>query len=1235
MTEEQDQGEPPAGEAEARPVHLHAQAAGQGRVYQAGRDQHVHYGQGTRTRTYSEGSEDAECPYPGLASFGRDQARWFRGREALTSALVDTVDRRLRTGGVQIVIGPSGAGKSSLLRAGLLARLAQGALPGSAPWRQILLTPMATPADTLDAALGPDPGGDVMTVDAGGDVRTVVVVDQFEELFTLCPDKAERQVFIDRLSRLAAATDEPPSALVVVGVRADFYAACLEYPQLAESVNHALVVTAMTADQLREAIVHPAQDVGLQIEPGLVEILLRDLGAEGGGRAGYLAGRLPHLAYALRRSWQVRHGSTLTVEGYESTGGIESAIADTAERIYRGLDERGRTIARALFLRLVRVGENTPDSCRRLALDDLVGTGLPQRAADAVIDAFTGERLLAREQDGHRDDVEITHEALIRGWPTLQVWVETDRTELLVRQRLAEDAATWRASGEDTAYLYIDSRLAAATELERGPKGAELTSTERGFVIAATHRARRRTRVVRAVIATLTALFLLAAAAGVVAVLQNQQVTRQRDTAISRQAADASEKVADSSLAAQLSLAAYRIAPTPEARGALLSALSRPVGARMIGHTGPVELVAFRRDGRVLASAASDSTARLWDVSDPARPKTLGVLKGHKGSLIGVAFSPDGRTVATASNDATARLWDVSEPTAPRTVAVLRKHRERVRSVAFAPDGALLATASDDGTTGIWDLSDRTRPRFLAKITADAGFPTVRFGPDSRTMAVSSRAGRAELWDLRTPEHPRRKAVLDGHSGSVTSVAFSSDGRILATASVDTTVRLWDATADGHARRLGTVRGHTALVYDAAFSPDNRTLATASADQTARLWDIADPRSPRPLSNLTGFTNTVTGVAFRPDGQVLATSSADGTVRAWNVSSPAHVADRALLTTSSRYVSRVAYSPDGQLLASTGDDGTAMLWDASDPARALSLATLKGHREEVSGIAFAPNGRRLITSSSDSTAVLWDIADPRHPTVLSRLRGHANAVQSVTFGPDGRLAATTGRDGWTILWDLSQPRHPREASRLGPRDNWINATAFTPDGRTIAVGSGTGAVSIWDIADTTKPERLAVLRAHDNALTDAKFDPTGKLLATSSNDGTTRLWNLARPTRPDPVATLRGHSNTVHGVDFSPDGATLATASLDSSVRLWNIAQPSEPTLRAVISTGTAYAYDVRFSPKGDTLATADGYGHVILSALDLAKAENYVCARAGMAITRAEWAQYVPDLPYAPPCGT
>ncbi|MFD6284739.1 hypothetical protein [Streptomyces sp. NPDC060205] len=1225
MTEERDQGEPPAGETGAGPAHFHAQAAGQGRVYQAGRDQHVHYGQGTRTRTYSEGSEDAKCPYPGLASFGRDQARWFRGREALTSDLVDTLDRRLRTGGVQIVIGPSGAGKSSLLRAGLLARLAQGALPGSAPWRQILLTPTATPADTLDAALGPD---------GNGDARTVVVVDQFEELFTLCPDAAERQVFIDRLTRLAAAADGPPSALVVVGVRADFYAACLEYPQLAESVDDALVVTAMTAEQLREAIVYPAQDVDLEIEPGLVEILLRDLGAEGGGRAGYLAGRLPYLAYALRRSWQVRHGSTLTVEGYESTGGIESAIADTAERIYQGLDERGRTIARALFLRLVRVGDNTPDSSRRLALDDLVGTGLPQRAADSVIDAFTGERLLAREQDEHRDDVEITHEALIRGWPTLQMWVETDRAELLVHQRLAEDAATWRASGEDTAYLYVDSRLAAAAELERGPKGAELTSTEHSFVTAAVHRARRRTRVTRGVIATLTTLFLLAAAAGVVAVLQNQQVTRQRDTAISRQAADASEKVADSSLAAQLGLAAYRIAPTPEARGALLSALSRPVGARMIGHTGPVELVAFRRDGRVLASAASDSTARLWDVTDAARPKKLGVLKGHRGSVIGVAFSPDGRTVATASNDATARLWDVSQPSAPRTVAVLRKHRERVRSVAFAPGGTLLATASDDGTADIWNLSDRARPRFLAEVTADAGFPAVRFSPDSRTMAVSSRDDRAELWDVRTPEHPRRKAVLAGHTGSVTSVAFSPDGRIVATASADTTVRLWDTTG-GHTRRLGSVRGHTALVYDAAFSPDNRTLATAAADQTARLWNITDPRSPRPLSDLTGFTNTVTGVAFRPDGQVLATSSADGTVRAWDVSSPAHVAHRALLTTSARYVSRVAYSPDGQLLASTGDDGTAMLWDASDPARARSLATLKGHREEVSAIAFAPNGRRLMTSSSDFTAVLWDIADPAHPVVLSRLRGHANAVQSVTFGPDGSLAATTGRDGRTILWDLSRPRHPREASRLGPPDNWINITAFTPDGRTIVVGSGTGAVSVWDIADATKPRRLAVLRAHDNALTDAKFDPSGKLLATSSNDGTTRLWNLARPTRPDPVATLRGHSNTVHGVDFSPDGAMLATASLDSSVRLWNIGEPSDPTLRAVISTGTAYAYDVRFSPEGDTLAIADGYGHVILSAVDIAKAQNYVCTRAGMPITRAEWAQYVPDLPYAPPCGT
>ncbi|GGX81373.1 hypothetical protein GCM10010358_39660 [Streptomyces minutiscleroticus] len=1226
MAEKRDRGKPPAEEGPAGRARLNAQASGQGRVYQAGRDQVFHYGQRTRSRTYSEGGEDAECPYPGLASFGRDQARWFCGREALTSDLVDAMDRRLCTGGVQIVIGPSGAGKSSLLRAGLLARLAHGALPESASWRQVLLTPTATAPDALDAALGPD---------ADAAVRTIVVVDQFEELFTLCPDEGERQVFIDRLTRLAAASDGSPPRLVVVGLRADFYAACLEYPQLAEPIDRALVVTAMTAEQLREAIVYPAQDVDLEIEPGLVEILLRDLGAEGGGRGGYLAGRLPYLAYALRRSWQVRHGSTLTVEGYESTGGIESAIADTAERVYRGLDEDGRVIARALFLRLVRVGENTEDSRRRLSRDDLVGTGLDQRAADAVIDAFTRERLLTREQDEHRDDVEITHEVLIHSWPTLHEWIETDRAELLVRQRLAEDAATWRASGEDAAYLYTDSRLAAATELERGPKGAELTSTEHGFVAASAYRARRRTRVVREVIATLTVLFLLAAGAGVLAVLQNGQVTRQRDAAISRQAADASEKINDSSLAAQLGLAAYRIAPTPEARGALLSMLSRSVGARLLGHTGPVELVAFRRDGRVLASASSDATARLWDVSDPAHPKNLGVLKGHTGSVIGVAFGPDGRTVATASNDATTRLWDVTDPAAPRTLASMKGHRERVRSVAFAPAGALLATASDDGKVGIWNIADRARPRLLAKVTAVTGFPAVRFSPDSRTMAVSSRGGRAELWDVSIPKHPKSRAVLNGHTSSLTSVAFSPDGRVLATASEDTTIGLWDVSAAGHERRLGTVRGHTALVYDATFSPDGRTLATASADTTARLWNVTDLRAPRPLSSMTGFANSVTGVAFRPDGRVLATSSADGTVRAWDVSSPAHVADRALLTTSASYVTKVAYAPDGRLLASAGSDGTATLWDATDPARALSLATLKGHRKDISGIVFAPDGRHLATSSWDSTAVLWDIADPAHPVVLSRLRGHANAVQSVTFGPDGRLVATTGRDGWTILWDVSRPRHPQEVSRLGPPDNWINITAFAPDGRTIVVGSGTGAVIVWDIADVAEPKRLAVVRAHNNSLTDAKFDHEGRLLATSSNDGTTRLWDLVRPARPSPVATLRGHSNVVAGVDFNPDGRLLATASLDSSVRLWDIAKPSDPALRAVISTGTAYANDVRFSPKGDTLATADGYGRVVLSGLDVAKAENYVCARAGMPITRAEWAQYIPDLSYAPPCGT
>jgi hypothetical protein len=309
---------PPAGDS----VRLEAHASGEARITQVGRDQHVYFQDGVRgARRVESGAHAGECPYPGLASFGREQARWFFGRDELTAELITRLDARLRAGGVQVVVAPSGAGKSSLLHAGLLPKLDSGALPGSSQWPRMVFTPTAHPLAVLATQIASLAGADPATLaeelaanpqqagvtlrglldgeDSGA--RVVVVVDQFEELFTLCTDDQQRRSFIELLALLASPPH--PVGLVVVGVRADFYAACVNYPQLRAALqDNQLAVGPMSDTELRAAILYPARDVGLDVEPGLVELLLRDLGdtASEGGLLSYESGRLPLLAHALR-----------------------------------------------------------------------------------------------------------------------------------------------------------------------------------------------------------------------------------------------------------------------------------------------------------------------------------------------------------------------------------------------------------------------------------------------------------------------------------------------------------------------------------------------------------------------------------------------------------------------------------------------------------------------------------------------------------------------------------------------------------------------------------------------------------------------------------------------------------------------------------------------------------------------------------------------------------------------
>ncbi|MFI1935162.1 hypothetical protein [Streptomyces sp. NPDC020330] len=1254
-------------------IHIQAYARDQADINVAGRDQHFHYSDGVRKRRRAEaGSPVPDCPYPGLAAFGHEHARWFFGRDALVAELTDRLDRRRVSGRLQAVVAPSGAGKSSLLRAGLLPHLDRAALPGSDRWPKLVLTPGAHPlralADQIVALRGGGSDSEVTAADLVADpprclavlaealrndlpgqpARAVIVVDQFEELFTLCTDEQERRSFVMLLARLAdgqadTGTEGVSQALVILGIRSDFYAACVDHPPLRTALQDApLVVGPMTDEELREAVLLPVMDVGLGVEDGLVELLLQDLGAtiamEPAREARYEAGRLPLLAHALRVCWQQRHGATLTVRGYRDTGGIRGAIASTADRVYTGLDDDERRVAQSLFLRMVRVGDRVEDVRRRLSRAELADIGGGR--AEAVVDAFTRARLLTREQE----TVEITHEALLRTWPRLRGWIDADRAGRITHQNLEEAAATWDESGRDPALLYRGSPLEIAQDWAQNAPSSTLSSVARAFLAAGGRARRRTTRLRNAVIAALAVLTLLASGAAVVAFHQQGEALHQRDLAVYNRVVAEADRLrgTDQSLAAQLDLVAHRMRPGDETYSRLLNSGSTPLSKQLKGHTERVSSVAFSPDGRTLATGSGDATIRLWDTSDPRNPRALGrPLTGHTKAVMAVAFSPDGRTLATAGDDRDrwVRLWDVSDPSDPEPLGrPLTGHDAVVSGVAFSPDGDLLASSSGDATVRLWDVSDPADAKPVGKPLKDGPgrLWAVAFAPDGRTIATGADDFQARLWDVSDPKKPKRRgAPLKGHTNTVASLAFSPDGRTLATGSGDSTVRLWnvaDPDRPTHANQL--LKGRSTVISSVAFSPDSRVLATASADATVQMWSVSDPSRPKALGQAwTGHSNTVSSVVFSPDGHTVASGGYDQTARLWDM-------PRTRLTGHFNGVIGVAFSPDGRFFATGGLDGAVRLWDTSEHGRPKPLGQgFQAHTDGVRSLAFSPDGEFLASAGYDGVIQLWNISDPSKPTYLGDpLTGHEGGIWTMAFSPDGKTLATGGRDATIRLWDVRDPGRAVPAGRpVRHHGGMVLAVAFSPDGDMLASGSYDTTAQLWNVRDRNGPERVGrPLKGHINGVSSLAFSPDGKTLATGSNDFSVRLWNISPPSRPTSLGEpLTGHTDSVYALAFSPDGSTLATGSYgQSSVQLWDVRTPARPSRRGrPLSAHTDSVYAVVFSQDGKTLATGSLDQSALLWRLDVETSIERICTDTER-LSPGQWRRFVGEgAAYAPPC--
>ena len=754
------------------------------------------------------------CPYKGLNYFDEADSDLFVGREALTAKLVKRVlslvlSRSPNETRFLAIVGASGSGKSSLVRAGLVSALRWN--KACADWHIHVFTPTAHPLESLAVSLTHS-SHSVMAIatlmdDLAGDPRSLqifvkrefksvnntpllLVIDQFEELFTLCHSEEEQAWFINNL--LTASSEINGSVMVVIALRADFYAHCANYIKLREALaQNQEYIGAMNDEELKRAIEEPAQRSRWEFESGLVNLLLHDVGHE--------PGALPLLSHALFETWQRRRGRTMTLSGYASSGGVRGAIAETAETVFTDqFTQEQQQIARRIFLRLTELSDETAtaDTRRRATFDELILNPEEAAATHAVLKALADARLITTSEDS----AEVAHEVLIRDWPTLRGWLEDNRESLRLHRQLTDASQEWSTLNCEPDMLFRGARLIQTREWAESHND-EMNTREREFLNTSMEFSERETR--------------------------EREAQRQRELEAAQRLAEAQQRRAEEQtrFANQMRQRARYLA------GAFIIVLVMAGTALSFSNQSNQNALdalnarATAVANRATAMAYEDNAAKLINVMFG---KELLLLNGQTTSNSLNTYSPNKKMFATKGEENTIHIWDVGTNS---LLAMLKGHTDYVSGIAFSPDGTRLASSSLDGTAIIWDLAGG---KALFTLKGHTGpVENIAFSPDGKRVVTSSDDSTAIIWDATTGD---QLITLSAPAYTVLGMAYSPDGTRIATANQDGTARIWDAFTG---RELLTLKANSGVVISVAFSLDGKWLVAVSNDGTAKVWNAA------------------------------------------------------------------------------------------------------------------------------------------------------------------------------------------------------------------------------------------------------------------------------------------------------------------------------------------------------------------------------------------------------------